>query len=234
MTTLTIDDAQSTLDLMQFILMQIDPTGKHFFALSAEKGYLILKKESIQVVFLDIEMPDISGEEVADYLLTQYPNTNLIFITGHPEYAMLGHKFHCSSFVSKPFGEEEIRESLKWLRIPANFGKALKIRCPKFALFSNGKAISFNHTKTMELVAYLVYKEGAIVTNDEIITALWAGNPDKADLLRQYVKDLRDRLDEIGAGDALIKKRGKMGIKLSEVELEGNPFEIFEQYRWIV
>ena len=166
MITLTIDDAQSTLNLMQFILNRIDPTGKHFFTLSAQEGFDILQKEKIQVVFLDIEMPDISGEEVAEWLSAQYPDTNLIFITGHPEYAMLGHKFHCSSFVSKPFGEDEIRESLKWLRVRVDLGKPLKIRCPKFALFSNGQAVSFNYTKTMELVAYLVYKEGAIVTND--------------------------------------------------------------------
>ena len=126
-------------------------------------------------------MPNISGIETAKFLNDKYRDIDVIFITGHTEYAMVGHKLHCSSFVTKPFDENDIAEALKWLRNPIKSEKVLKVRCGgHFAVFADNKPSRFDRRLTYELFAYLIYKNGAFATNGEIITVFWGYVRDRA------------------------------------------------------
>ena len=235
MKTITIDDNPSILNLMRFIMNKIDPEGSHFFVSSAEEGFSLIEIEGIRIVFLDIEMPNISGIETAKFLNDKYRDIDVIFITGHTEYAMVGHKLHCSSFVTKPFDENDIAEALKWLRNPVKSEKALKVRCGgHFAVFVDDKPFRFDRRLTYELFAYLIYKNGAFATNGEIITVLWGGNVDKQALLRKHIKDMRDCFGRIGAENVLIKMKGSIGVNMAEIELEGDPAQLAGQFGWIV
>lgn len=49
-----------------------------------------------QVVFLDIDMPELNGLEVAKALRIKYPNIVLVFVTAFIEYAPAG--YHVSAF----------------------------------------------------------------------------------------------------------------------------------------
>ena len=235
MKTITIDDNPAILDLMRFILHKIDPNGSHFFADSAAEGLEIIEKQGIRIVFLDIEMPDLTGEDVARRLNERYGLIDLIFITGHSEYALVGHKLHCAAFVTKPFGEMDIVEALKYLRLPPESEKKLIIRCSEpFGVFFDGEPLQFERGLTGELLAYLVYKNGAMCTNGDLLGIFWEGNPEKQERLRKHVKDLRDRLEERGIGEVLVKKRGSIGLNMKKLTLEGSPSELPEQFGWFV
>ena len=218
MKTITIDDNQAILELMRFILNKIDPNGTHYFFCSAEKGFEIIDSEGVRIVFLDIEMPGMTGDAAARFLNDRYKKIDIIFITGHTEYALVGHRLHCCAFVTKPFDENDIREALEYLRLPVDLDKALQVRCGKsFSVFANGNPFQFERKLTMELFAYLIYKNGAIATNGELIGILWDGNPEKQDLLRKHIKDMRDCFEAIGAEDVLIKKRGSIGADMLKI-----------------
>ena len=235
MKTITIDDSPAILDLMRFILNKIDPEGSHFFADNAAEGLEIIESQGIRIVFLDIEMPDLTGEDAARLLNERYGMIDLIFITGHSEYALIGHQLHCAAFVTKPFGEKDIAEALKYLRLPAWSPNAIVIRCSEpFGAFFNGEPLQFERGLTAELLAYLVYKNGAIATNGELVGIFWEGNPEKQDRLRKYIKDLRDRFEERGMGEVLVKKRGSIGLNMKKLSLEGSPSELPEQFGWFV
>ncbi len=236
MISVTIDDNQAILDLMKYIINKIDPEGSHFFACSAHEGLMMIESKRADVVFLDIEMPEMSGEEAAYILRRHYGNIDIICITGHSEYAMLGHKIHCSSFITKPFDEHDIFEALKWVRVPVKIDEnVIKVRCSDhFAVFANGEPFNFGKRLTIEIFAYLIYKQGAFATNGELVGVFWDGDPDKQDLLRKHIKDMRDCFDEVGAGNVLVKKRGSIGVNFNEIELEGDPSELSEQFGWLI
>ena len=235
MRTITIDDNPSILNRMKYIMNRIDPSGSHFFVSSAEEGFALIEKEDIRIVFLDIEMPNVSGDEAAKYLITKYRKIDVIFITGHMEYAMTAHRLHCSSFITKPFDEDDILEALRWLRNPAESGALIKVRCKgHFAIFAGDKPFRFDRKLTTELFAYLVYKNGAFATNGEIIAVFWDGNIEKQALLRKYIKDMRDCFSRIGAEKVLIKMKGGIGVNMSEIELDGDPSLLAEQFGWLV
>ena len=94
--------------------------------------------------------------------------------------------------------------------------------------------MQFERGLTAELLAYLVYKNGAIATNGELVGIFWEGNPEKQDRLRKYIKDLRDRFEERGMGEVLVKKRGSIGLNMKKLSLEGSPSELPEQFGWFV
>jgi two-component SAPR family response regulator len=233
MKTITIDDNHGILDLMRFIMQQIDPKGSHFFADSAEEGIELIRREGIRTVFLDIEMPNLSGEEAAKKLLDQYGMINIIFITGHEEYALMAHRLHCCAFVTKPFGAEDIAEAIQWLRVPEQKENMLKVCCEgHFSLYWNGQPVHFKKERTAELFAYLLYKHGIDVTNGELIGILWGDEPDKQDLLRKYIKDMRDSLAEIGAEDVLNKNRGSISLNINALDVDGDPLLLADQFCW--
>ncbi|HEY0175163.1 MAG TPA: LytTR family DNA-binding domain-containing protein [Pedobacter sp.] len=65
--------------------------------------------KNIDITFLDIDMPEISGLDVADLI---YNNTAIIFTTGHGGYAVQGFEKNISDFLLKPISFSRFLKSL--------------------------------------------------------------------------------------------------------------------------
>ena len=94
------------------------------------------------------------------------------------------------------------------------------------------KPLHFDKALTIEMFAYLIYKKGSAVTNGELISVFWGGDIEKQDLLRKYIKDLRDTLEKAGAGNVLIKRRGQIGIDPNEIEITGDVSNLPHIFNW--
>ena len=232
MITLSVDDQKEAAELMLYMLQKIDPNGTHMCASNMTDAFRLLNDE-VQIIFLDIELPGLNGIEAAPILKEKYKKLNIIYVTGHPEYVFDAVGMHPSGFLTKPVCEEDIIRELQELRFPLETVKTpLKVQCSPFALFADGKPFDFGRGLTIELFAYLVYKEGAFCTNGELLGILWGGDPDKQGNLRQLVLDLRNSLREIGAEQIIAKKYGKIAIKMDMLDCDGTPSKIIEQYNW--
>lgn len=72
----------------------------------------------VDIAFLDIELFGESGIALAERLIAINPRVNIIFLTGHPEYARDALRLHCSGYILKPLTPEKIREEIAHLRYP--------------------------------------------------------------------------------------------------------------------
>jgi len=63
-----------------------------------------LEQESVDLIYLDIHMPDLSGTEFARTLNS---NTKIIFTTAYEKYALEGFKLDAVDYLLKPFSYEE-------------------------------------------------------------------------------------------------------------------------------
>lgn len=86
---------------------QLEVIGTSQNPLEAVK-YINAHKD-IDITFLDIDMPEISGLDVADLI---YDNTAIIFTTGHAGYAVQGFEKNISDFLLKPISFERFLKSL--------------------------------------------------------------------------------------------------------------------------
>ena len=89
----------------------------------AEALQLIASKKP-DVVFLDVELPDMTGFE----LLQQLDNIDFqtIFTTSHSHYAIKAFRFNALDYLVKPVKESELDEAIKRLLKSANNGLEVK------------------------------------------------------------------------------------------------------------
>lgn len=84
-------------------------------------GYAFLSaKQTYDLLFLDIMMPDISGIEVGALLRKRNQWTKIIYITGHETFALSAYDTHPFDYLLKPFDNEilfrKIDEALQSLQ----------------------------------------------------------------------------------------------------------------------
>jgi two-component system LytT family response regulator len=75
----------------------------------------IIKKNRPDIVFLDIQMPDMDGFQVLESLgpetLSQIPA--VIFVTAYDQHALRAFEFHALDYLLKPFDRERFADTLK-------------------------------------------------------------------------------------------------------------------------
>ncbi len=179
-------------------------------------------------------MSGINGLETAQEIQKRFPKLNIVFITGHPEYALQAHGLFPSGFLTKPIDELDIMTAIKNLRFPIDMPKSpVSVTCSPFGVFVDGEPFDFRRDRTIELFAFLVYKNGTYCTSGELLGILWDGSPDKDGHLRQLVKDMRDCLKDIGADTLILKKYGKIAIDIKAIDYTGNLPDIADEFGWI-
>lgn len=61
-----------------------------------------LRRTDVDLVFLDIEMGDVSGFDLARHIQSAYPKLLIVFLTGHVDFALDGYEFNPLDFLIKP------------------------------------------------------------------------------------------------------------------------------------
>ena len=203
--------------------------------------------QDIDVAFLDIEMPEINGVELAKKLKEIKPTINIIFVTGYSEYALSAYTLHASGYLTKPVNSQQILAELSDLRFPMpheNTDKNIRIQCfGDFEVFNFDNPVRFSRSKSKELLAYIVDKQGTVVSNTELSNVLF--NEDKPSYIRNLVADIIKSLKECGAENIIIKHFNGLAIDTKKIEcdyydyLNNEPYavkkyrgEYMNQYEW--
>ncbi len=195
------------------------------------------KNAKIDIAFLDIEMPKLNGIQLAKALKNINPKINIVFVTAFDRFALDAMKMHASGFVTKPVNQEKIFEEINGLRYPVELTptKKLQIKCfGNFEVFHDGQPLKFAYSKSKELFAYLVDREGSAININELNAVLW--EEDHTSYLRNLISDIQKTLAKIGASDVFIKRHNECYIDTSKVdcdayEYKNNNPEAIRMYR---
>ena len=88
-----------------------------FSTVSAEEAYDQIKKQSIQLLIADIEMPNLSGYELADIIHTHALNIAVIFVTASSGYAVHAFELNVHDYIMKPYTKERLIQSVERLKL---------------------------------------------------------------------------------------------------------------------
>lgn len=83
-----------------------------FTAESAEEGKKILEKNKIQIIITDQRMPNITGIEFLESILTEYPDPIRIILTGYTDVETVIkaiNKGQVYKYIMKPFDVNELK-----------------------------------------------------------------------------------------------------------------------------
>jgi len=67
------------------------------------------------VVFLDIDMPEVSGIYLAEQIMTTHPQVKIIFVTAFDKYAINAFELNAVDYILKPFTLERIKKTISKL-----------------------------------------------------------------------------------------------------------------------
>lgn len=185
------------------------------------------KTEKIDIAFLDIEMPVLSGISLAKKLKSVNPLINIIFVTAYNEYALDAYKIHATGYITKPVNADKVKEELDGLRYSVEIKptKKLQVKCfGNFEVFAKGEPVKFSRSKSKELFAYLIDREGAAININELNAVLWEDDDHKS-YCRNLIADILSTLKKAGAEGVFNKRRNECFIDVTKVDCDAYEYK---------
>ncbi len=109
---MVVEDHLTQRKNLVHILKQINSASNIIEADGIHQALELLKSNCIDLFFLDIELLDGSGLELAEEIRKSkaYEFTWIVFITCYEQYALEAYKgIHCYEYITKPYNEEHIK-----------------------------------------------------------------------------------------------------------------------------
>ena len=248
MKVLLVDDEQLQLLRLEESVKNVLLSGEILSFNNPLDALEAAKKDKIDIAFLDIEMPEINGLSLAKSLKGINPKVNIIFVTAYDNFALEAMKLHASGYISKPVNEEKVRTEVEGLRYPVKLKstKVIQVKCfGNFEVFHDGEPLKFAYSKSKEVFAYLVDREGAAININELNAILW--EEDHKSYLRNLISDIQKTLQSVGAGDVFKKRHNECYIDVDKVDCDAYEYhrnnpdairmyrgEYMMQYSWPV
>lgn len=218
MRIIAVDDEKIALDSLVSAIKATVTEDEVVSFRYPEDAIEYVKQNSCDIAFLDVEMAEMSGVDLAEELQRYNSEINIVFCTGYGDYRDAAFGLHASGYLMKPITPEKIKRELENLRRPIYEKKRLKIQTfGNFEVYLDGKPLAFKYRRTKELFAYLVDRAGAMCTVGEIIGILFEDEGGREDYFQKLRRDLLMTLEEAGCSDAIVHKRGMLGVVVSEV-----------------
>lgn len=247
MRVILVDDEPLSLNLFKLEcgnMPGFDVVG--FFDKTAD-ALAYAQKNPVDFALLDIDMPEMSGIELARRLRMYRPDMVIIFVTAHPEFAADALHAKADFVVFKPYEREDILDALERARLLSERQKK-RIRFRTFGhfdLFVDGKLVSFKSAKAKELLALCVSRMGGEVTIHEMVETLWSSAGEQGLGYRTTIKALTDSLKDVHAEKLLKRKRSVLYLDSDEFDCDLFEFkagkaaavnayhgEFMQQYPW--
>ena len=204
-----------------------------------------VKKNPVDVAFLDINMRGMGGLALAEKIIGICPDCKIVFCTGHEEYAIPAFKLHASGYLLKPISVKDVQVEIDNIKGIRQSQKPLTVKCfGTFEVYARGEKLTFKRSKTKELLAFLVDRNGAGVTVAEIGVALWENDEDQKsqNYIHQLFRDLRQSLDAVGVEDIFERNNYFYSLNPEKIDCDyftflktGKPEfrgEYMSQYSW--
>ncbi|MGN1415257.1 MAG: response regulator [Oscillospiraceae bacterium] len=226
MKIIAVDDEEIALETLENAIREAEPSAEVAVFDTSSAALLYASDNKCDAAFLDINMGGISGIALAKKLKLNNPEINIIFSTGYSEYAPEAFEMHASGYIMKPITAEKVRYELDDLRfrIPATAKGRLRIQCfGSFEVFAEDSPVIFGYSKSKELLAYLVDRNGAMCRNNEIIAVLWENECEensRQSYFKRIRKDMLDRLKAVGCEDVIRQCWGAIGIDKDKVDCD--------------
>lgn len=119
LTTLIIDDEAPSRDELKALLAaepDVEILGE---CANAIEGLAAIHRLRPDVVFLDIQMPRVSGLEMVS-MIESSALPHIVFVTAYDEHTLKAFEEHAADYLLKPIDPQRLAKTLNWLRAGAH------------------------------------------------------------------------------------------------------------------
>lgn len=223
-----VDDEHLALQYLDFLLSKIEGvqvTGKF----SDSKDLIHHAQEQhIDIVFIDIHMPNMTGIDLAEQLLCIQPSLQIVFVTGYNQYAVKAFELNALDYILKPVQEDRLRLSIE--RIKERKG-SLSLQSPYFIrnlgalyFYKDGQPIEikWRTAKVKELLTYFIQHHEKSITKGELTQLMWHNLPwEKAHAqLYSTIYQIRKLLEQTEIPIKIVSQDEFYRIDIREIQVQ--------------
>lgn len=178
-----IDDEQLALDYLERLIHKLNGIkviGKYVDPL---EGLQKVLETNVDLVFLDIHLPELNGIQLAEEILKEKPDINIVFVTAYDIYAVEAFEINAIDYLVKPIKLERLKVTvdrvLRRLKeeIVVDRRNVLRMKISEYLSFEMEegifKPIAWRTAKAQELFLYLLQNHGTLVEKGTLMELLW-------------------------------------------------------------
>lgn len=218
---LIVDDEQKMREFVALFLRSSRYTV--FEAADGRTALNILSKETIDLIVLDIMLPDISGFDLCSQIRVM-SSVPIIFLTAlaDEEYQMIGYRVEGDDYITKPFNASILLAKIQRIlqrcaplnaRSDALTFRGIKLEISSRRVTLDGKPLQLT-PKEFDLLLALMQNRGKVLTRTFLLETIWgysfAGDSRVVD---SHIKKLRSKVSPYSSN---IKTVISIGYKLEE------------------
>lgn len=184
MRAILIDDEPLALQLFESLLAKIKGIQLIGSFTNPHDGLVTIIEQQPDVVFLDIEMPEMNGIELAEQLENRSPRTRIVFVTAFNEYAIQAFELNAIDYLVKPVQKERLHktinrlhEQLRYTPVPQSINKQSMVCLFQSLRFINAEGeeimAKWRTTKVRSLFLFLLHNRGVLVRKDLLLDLFW-------------------------------------------------------------
>ena len=110
---LVLDDEQPALDELTWLLEHDERVGEVYATSSPTEALRLLQQIEVDAVFLDIQMPGLTGIELAQVLSRFRTPPATVFVTAHEQHAVDAFDLQAVDYVLKPVRAARLAEAVR-------------------------------------------------------------------------------------------------------------------------
>ena len=218
---LIVDDEQKMREFVALFLRSSRYTV--FEAADGRTALNILSKGTIDLIVLDIMLPDISGFDLCSQIRVR-SSVPIIFLTAlaDEEYQMIGYRVEGDDYITKPFNASILLAKIQRIlqrcaplnaRSDALTFRGIKLEISSRRVTLDGKPLQLT-PKEFDLLLALMQNRGKVLTRTFLLETIWgysfAGDSRVVD---SHIKKLRSKVSLYSSN---IKTVISIGYKLEE------------------
>jgi DNA-binding response OmpR family regulator len=200
---------EDDLALLKSLVANLE--AENFQVLSAEdgeKGLKLAQEEKIDLIILDVVLPEINGFEICKELRTKGFTMPIIMLTGKKKEEIdkvVGLEIGADDYITKPFGPKEL---LARIRAVLRRTATPKIEIEEYSFgdvhldFKKQEAIKGKKRlhlspREFEIMKYLIEHEGEVISREILLNEIWGYEEfPTTRTIDTFVHDLRKKLED--------------------------------------
>ena len=214
-------------DILELIKINLKKAGYVTYGFENGNDLLkFLKKNKIDLVILDLMLPDMDGLEICKYMKNkkEYANIPIIMLTAKSDETdkVIGLELGADDYITKPFSVREFLARVKAVIRRGeshvdfdmiNLGEILSIDLNKYEVLVAGKKVNLTTTE-YKILQLLSSRIGWVFTREQILNYIDTTGKGLLDrTVDVHVKNLREKL---GVAGKYIKNIRGIGYKVEE------------------